>query len=114
MSKTVQCDGCGRTFDKVSIKYHFKARWYSFLWDSQGGSFNPLDVCEECWGRLKDMCKKEEQMGENNIYKAVEKFLDECLIDEMSQNMAKNDQEYRLKVNVYMLKRVVQIILSEM
>lgn len=53
-------------------------------------------------------------MGENNVYKAVEKYLDECLLDEMSQDMAKNHQEYHLKINVYMLKRVVQIIISEM
>lgn len=55
-----------------------------------------------------------ENMGENNVYKAVEKYLDECLLDEMSQNMAKSYQEYHLKINVCMLKRVVQIILSEM
>lgn len=53
-------------------------------------------------------------MGENRIYKAVEKYLDECLADEMPADMAKNHQEYNLKVNVYMLKRVTQIILSEM
>jgi hypothetical protein len=53
-------------------------------------------------------------MGENPIYDAVEKYLDDCILDEMSTQMTKSDQEYHLKVNVYMLKRVVQIILSEM
>jgi len=53
-------------------------------------------------------------MGENRIYEAVEKYLNECVNDEMSQEMPKSQQEYHLKINVYMLKRVVQIILSEM
>lgn len=53
-------------------------------------------------------------MGENHIYKAIEKYLDECIMDDMSQTMTKSDQEYHMKINVYMLKRVVQIMLSEM
>jgi hypothetical protein len=53
-------------------------------------------------------------MGESRVYSAIEKYLDECVDDEMSSQMTKSDKEYHYKINVYMLKRVVQILLSEM
>ena len=50
MSKATKCDVCGRTTPDVNCKFVKRGiRWYEFSWDSQGGSFQPLDVCEDCW-----------------------------------------------------------------
>lgn len=53
-------------------------------------------------------------MGENRIYKAIEKYLLECVDDEMSSEMSQSQREYHMKINVYMMKRIIQILLAEM
>ena len=55
MSKTIRCDLCKRTQPEVDCKYSFRKRWgwLRYDYDSQGGSYTKLDICEECWKKLR-------------------------------------------------------------
>ena len=54
MSKVRQCDLCFKVEPEVNVRYSRRHRWnwFKFNWDSQGGSFELMDLCEQCWEKL--------------------------------------------------------------
>ena len=55
MSKAIRCDVCGRSTPDVNCRFERrKSRWYEYNFDSQGGSYQDLDVCEYCWKSWQD------------------------------------------------------------
>lgn len=58
MSQCTKCDVCGRTTPDVSITFSKrKERWYQYWFDSPGGSYTPLDVCDFCWNGYRSFCQ---------------------------------------------------------
>jgi hypothetical protein len=53
MSKTIKCDICNRCHPMVNIERKRRNNWWQFHYDSQGGSWEKLDICDDCWDGWK-------------------------------------------------------------
>ena len=63
MSRATKCDCCKRCTPDINPKYSKRKRWVwrEYNYDSQVGSETKLDICEECWKKIGESIKKEEQ-----------------------------------------------------
>ena len=61
--KTVVCDICKNPKQYCRYYASKKKRMWRFDSDSQGGSWEKLDICDDCWEKLNDYIK--ERANEN-------------------------------------------------
>lgn len=58
MSKCIKCDVCGRTTPDVHINFSKRpVSWFKYYFDSQGGSYEKLHVCDYCWNGYVSYCQ---------------------------------------------------------
>jgi len=47
--KTTRCDVCKKCQPDVIIPFRRRYNWWQYFYDSQGGCWEKIDICEDCW-----------------------------------------------------------------